>query len=311
MTSEPIPPQKELLHFPVKTVFFLLTGVIFSGIVVGMISNLLAFQFYDVSQADFFSKIADEQANLADRTFLRIITLLNHALTFLVPSIVLCWLLHRNNWARFLKIDSGPNPIILLLTVFFIFAAMPLVQLSIWVNQLLELPQWAVDMESQTEGVIRSFLTMNSGSELALSFFVMAILPALGEEFLFRGIIQQTLSRVIKNEHAVVWVAALIFSFFHFQFEGFFARMLLGGALGYLLVWTKNLWVPVFAHLLFNGMQVIATYFYKEKLNELNLESAEMPELGLIIFSIIFVPTIGWLIWRISSKKESKTELIP
>jgi len=58
-------------------------------------------------------------------------------------------------------------------------------------------------------------------------------------------------------------------------------------------------------------MQVIATYIYKEKLNELNLESAEMPELGLIIFSIIFVPTIGWLIWRISSKKESKTELIP
>ena len=295
-------PNSELLQFPVKSVLIIALTAVFMSIIVGMGVTALAFQIYGVSQHTFFELVGGNEAGLMDRNFLRITTLLSHAFTFLIPSVFVAWMLYKKDWVRFLQLHNAPSIIILLLTLFFILSAMPLVQFSIWVNQLIPLPAWASTLESETEGIIKTFLTMENGGELILSFIVMALVPAIGEELLFRGIIQRTLAQIIKNQHIAVWIAAFIFSFFHFQFAGFLPRMLLGGLLGYLLVWTKNLWFPIFAHLIFNGTQVVATYLYKEKLEEINLESAEMPAVGLIIISLILVPAFGIAIQRLQKQ---------
>ena len=302
--------KPELLQFPVKSVLLITLGAVFVGVLVGSMVSLLAFMGYGVSQAEFFSMVGGENATLGDRNFLRLVTFLNHAVTFLVPSLFVVWMLYKKDSIKFLQLNQMPPITIVGLTFLFVLSSMGLVQFSMWLNQLIPLPEWATTLETETEGMIKTFLTMETAGELALSFFVMAIIPAIGEELLFRGIIQQTLGRVFKNEHVAVWVAAFIFSFFHFQFAGFLPRMLLGGLLGYLLVWTKNLWVPIFAHLVFNGMQVIAVYykdfliqkFGVESLDEAKLDTIEMPSVGLIIFSAILVPLIGKTIQQFSKK---------
>ena len=299
-------PKSELLQFPVKSVLFITFITVFAGIILGGGIVLLAFNWYGVPQAEFFNMISAGEGNLADRNFLRFSTFLNHALTFLVPSLFIAWMLYKKDWAKFLQLNKTPHIAVLGMTLMFIISAMGLVQFSIWLNQLIPLPAWATNLEAETEGMIKAFLTMETAGELAFSFFVMAIIPAIGEELLFRGIIQQMLGRIFKNEHVTVWVAAFIFSFFHFQFAGFLPRMLLGGLLGYLLIWTKNLWVPIFGHLVFNGMQVIAIYykdFLEEKagledLENQSLDAIEMPSIGLIVFSAILVPVIGRAIQR-------------
>lgn len=299
-------PKSELLQFPVISVLLVTLAAVFVGIFAGGGLSLLAFNFYGIPQADFFSMISAGDASLNDRNFLRVTTLLTHTMTFLIPSLFVCWMLYKKDWIKFLQLKSLPHIAILGMTLFFILGSMGLVQFSIWLNQLIPLPAWATTLETDTAGVIKTFLTMETVGEFALSFFVMAIIPAIGEELLFRGIIQQTLGRFFKNEHIAVWVAAFVFSFFHFQFAGFLPRMLLGGLLGYLLVWTKNLWVPIFGHLVFNGMQVIAIYYKDfmieqlgmENFEEASLEAVEMPPIGLIIFSAILVPLIGRAIQR-------------
>jgi len=298
--------KSELLHFPVKSVLIITFAAVFAGILAGGGVSLLAFNIYGVPQTEFFSVISEGNVSLNDRNMLRIATFLNHAFMFIAPSIFVCWMLYKKGWAKFLKLRTAPHVAILGLTLLFVLSSMGLVQFSMWLNQQIPLPTWATTLEADTGAMIQTFLTMETAGEFALSFFVMAIIPAIGEELLFRGIIQQTLRRVFKNEHVAVWVAAFIFSFFHFQFAGFLPRMLLGGLLGYLLVWTKNLWVPIFAHLVFNGMQVIAIYYKDfmveklgvENLDEANLELVEMPPVGLLIFSAILVPLIGTTIQR-------------
>ena len=306
MENDHQPPVPPLSHHSLPTTLFTVMLTVTTGMLIAMGIQLLAYYVYGTEPKAFIEALPSTGDQVSVRNFLRGITFSDHFLSFLMPSMVAAWLLYQKNWTRFLKINTAPLLVGLLLTFWLVIAAMPMVQLMIWWNQKIPLPSWATGMEDQMEGILRVFLTMESPWELAFTFLVMAILPAVGEEFLFRGLIQQTVERWLKSAHAAVWIAAFIFSFFHFQFEGFLARMFLGLLLGYLLVWTRNMWIPVFAHLVFNGMQVVTTYFYAEKLDELNLETAPSPSIAILIISFILVPVIGWRI----RETHNKTRLI-
>jgi uncharacterized protein len=123
---------------------------------------------------------------------------------------------------------------------------------------------------------------------------------------MFRGILQQQIGRLLKNEHVMVWLSAAIFSAIHFQFEGFFARMILGAILGYLFVWTRNLWIPMIVHLLNNSIQVIAIY-------AANIKPSEMDKMGgedqmtwwMALISLILVIFVGNLIRKDGEKDVS------
>ena len=67
-----------------------------------------------------------------------------------------------------------------------------------------------------------------------MAMLVIAVIPAIGEETLFRGVLQRNLTIWTKNPHVGIWLAAALFSAIHVQFLGFFPRMLLGALFGYL-----------------------------------------------------------------------------
>ena len=89
----------------------------------------------------------------------------------------------------------------------------------------------------------------------------MAILPAIGEELLFRGVFQRLLTEWTRNIHWGIILAALLFSFFHFEFYGFLPRFLLGVFFGYLFVWTSSIWVPILAHFTNNFIIVVYSFY--------------------------------------------------
>jgi membrane protease YdiL (CAAX protease family) len=90
-------------------------------------------------------------------------------------------------------------------------------------------------------------------------------MAALGEEIFFRGVLQSLFERYLGNSHAAIWIAAAIFSFIHFQFYGFFPRLLLGAFFGYLYVWFRTIWVPIVAHFFNNGWTLTMHYMYQQK----------------------------------------------
>jgi len=125
-------------------------------------------------------------------------------------------------------------------------------------------------------------LKVDYSYELLLNLVVIALLPALGEELIFRGIIQQKLAASWQQPQLAIWATAIIFSSIHLQFQGFFPRVLLGAALGYLFMWTRNLWIPIFAHFVFNASQILVQYFfYQQEETTWSLEDMEQVSLAL------------------------------
>ncbi len=101
---------------------------------------------------------------------------------------------------------------------------------------------------------------------------MIALLPALGEELLFRGVAQRLLANWSGNAHVAVWVAAILFSAIHMQFLGFVPRLCMGAALGYLFLWSGNRWYPIIAHFANNAMAVVIVYMQQHGSSQTTLE---------------------------------------
>lgn len=188
-----------------------------------------------------------------------------------------------------------PNLQILIMVFLLMLCSMPLMSWVNEINQKMVLPdvlkgieQWMRKMEDEGAKTTAAILKMKSIGDFLITLFIIAIVPAICEEFLFRGALQRTFSRWIKNPHVAIWISAIIFSTIHFQFYGFFPRLLLGAAFGYIYFWTGSLWYTIFAHFLNNGFAVgMAWYFQKNNLPLNNDEEIPIQWYGYIISAIL------------------------
>jgi membrane protease YdiL (CAAX protease family) len=149
---------------------------------------------------------------------------------------------------------------------------------------------WAREKEELATVFTRFITTFASPGEFLIGLFVIAVLPAVGEEFAFRGWLQPAIQKITGNPHVAIWISAFLFSALHMQFFGFVPRMLLGGLFGYLMVWSNNLWVPIAAHFVNNGLSVLMIYLHQQGLVDMDVESTEaLPWMYVIPVTVIFV----------------------
>ena len=148
-----------------------------------------------------------------------------------------------------------------------IFYRRPLHAMLVDANEAMTLPswmggleQWMRSSEDAAMDATKQMLDIHSIGELIICVLVVGFMAGLSEEMLFRGAMQRTMQDSRLGTHAVVWIVAIIFSAIHFQFYGFVPRVVLGLWLGYLLVWTRSLWVPIIAHTLNNSTVVVFSY---------------------------------------------------
>jgi membrane protease YdiL (CAAX protease family) len=186
---------------------------------------------------------------------------------FVVPALMAAWLF-SNNTFTYLAADKIPSGITLVMVTFSLFLAVPLMNEMTYLNTRLDLPAWLdgvegkmIKMEESAGKLTELFLETNSSVDLMVNFLMIAILPAIGEEFLFRGVLQRLFIDWTRSNHWGIVLSAFLFSFFHFQFFGFLPRFLLGLYFGYLMLWSASIWVPVTAHFINNGIAVIYYHF--------------------------------------------------
>lgn len=156
-------------------------------------------------------------------------------------------------------------------------------------NQNLKFPgdTWFRQIEETLAEGTKFLTRFESPADLIFVFIVIAILPALGEEIVFRGMIQNDLLRATGNIHVSIWIAAILFSAIHIQFFGFVPRMLLGALFGYLYYWSGNLWLAVLAHFVNNGFTVIGLYLYQRGIIDVDLEKTTDTPWQAILFSTV------------------------
>lgn len=236
--------------------------------------------------------------------------------TFIFPA----WIFSKITGHNFLNYfdTKNLNSNLLLIVTFIGLCALPFIGWMAEMNLQMTFPEslsWLEEMlrasEESAQRITEAFLTMSTTSELLINLFVVGVLPAVGEELLFRGALQQTLIKHTKNIHFAVWLSAALFSFIHFQFFGFFPRMILGAIFGYLVVWGGSLWYSIWAHFINNGASVFLMYLiYKEKIDaDFETIGGNSGDWIYVIISFILASSLLWLFYNYPKRKLQIEEL--
>lgn len=278
---------------PMAVIFVTLVAMLFGmGLGAGLGNAVTQAMGVDVN--DILSWSEPHPLELHDRQGIRWFNLVAHFFSFTFVALVVAYLAKDyRGAAHFLQLKGKLRSRDLGLGVVLLFASLPLILFSTWLNSILPLPEGLISMENNQNWLVGEVLRMESAGELVMALLVAAVAPAVGEELLFRGVLQPRLEQATRNVHLGIWITAALFSAIHLQFVGFLPRMLLGALLGYLLVWSGTLWLPIIAHFVFNGVQIAGAYFQPETFSVRAQEQAvEAPAWWLVLVSLGLVIAI-------------------
>lgn len=216
-----------------------------------------------------------------DMSMTRVIQTISSLGLFLLPAIGMALFCDASprHYLFLHKVNDERVWLLVLASMFLIAAPINFIAM---LNQQMELPtfmapveQWMRSQEDLAQQLTQNMIGDGTPQLLVINLIVMALCPAITEEFFFRGALQRLIGKWNPNPHFVIWSTAILFSAFHLQFYGFIPRMLLGAYFGYLLLWTRSIWIPVFAHFINNATAIIG--MSDRDLRESALVTGEIP----------------------------------
>jgi membrane protease YdiL (CAAX protease family) len=184
-----------------------------------------------------------------------------------------------NNAPDYLKVTLRFSWKLLPIVLVVMFMAFPAIEFLSNINQQMALPtwlKWMRESEDNAAKLMDVMLTMKTIWAVIFDVILIALVPAVVEELMFRGVLQTILVRWTKNVHAAVWITAILFSAFHMEFFGFLPRLLLGVLLGYFVAWSGSIWPAVWGHFINNATDVILTYLYQNRISKTNPDDQHM-----------------------------------
>lgn len=292
------------LRGTVSKLLVLLGFCLFFGGVFALAGVALAKPLFGVSIAEASDLLSN--IDMESIAVLKFLQLFNTMGLFIIPGVLFSWLFIQKpieslKLNRALSIEN-----IGWITILF-FSLIPITNWLVELNGNMQLPEilkgveeWMRSSEDRAADLTKAFLQMDSINDLLYNLFLIAVLPAIGEELIFRGIIQRSINESNKNYHWGVWISAILFSALHMQFYGFIPRLFLGAFFGYLYVWTRTLWAPIFAHFLNNGMAVLLTYIYGHETIEKGIDQLGTTEdtYGYLAFAVVVFSVLLYLFLR-------------
>lgn len=242
--------------------------VILVGIAFQLLGILLARIIFNVPVSDLTNLEGDiDKKVIAAVKFLQIIGALG---TFVFSSFLISFL-YTGSWTGYFLFEKNLNIAAVLLLILIMIAALPLVNFLTELNLNFKIPfdgieRYFREMEENVQSLMMTLIKADNVGALLVNLFMIAIIPAVGEELVFRGLIQRHLSDLFKNAHVAIILASIVFSLAHFQIYSFLPRFFLGLILGYAYYYGRSLWYPMIAHLVNNTMGVM--FYYLSSLKE-------------------------------------------
>ncbi|MEO5980200.1 MAG: CPBP family intramembrane glutamic endopeptidase [Chryseolinea sp.] len=276
---------------PIISLVRIFATVVLGFVIVGpMLGVLATMSFYD---GDLLRDIANPTPTPELRNALLVMQATVSFVGLIMLPVIHITQLERKSLKDFFPEDQ--HLITMLLVVAGIGLAFPIAMspLAEW-NLNIHFPEfmrafeeWAREEEDKLAKVTAVFTNINTPRDLSVSLLVIALLPAIGEELVFRGLLQQEFWRSSKNIHVAIWLSAFVFSAIHMQFYGFIPRLLLGALFGYLYYWSGNLLVAMFAHFFNNAFAVVMVYLNNIKATSINVEDGESAPIQYVLACIL------------------------
>ena len=171
-------------------------------------------------------------------------------------------------------------------------ALIPLVHFLGGLNAAIPFPEsWtpAIEIEEQIAAVLERFFETDSLMLLLWVFVVIAVIPALGEEFLFRGFLLRWLLKGNWPGTVSILLSGFIFSVLHMQLLGLIPRFLLGVLLAWLFYRSGSLIYAVWGHFVYNGsLFFVHVYDARYTLSEQQSASLEGGNTTVLLISSLF-----------------------
>ena len=265
-----------------------------------------------LSQADLLKLTTGSEISIKTKYYILAIQGITSLLTFIIPALLFFVAYNKIQPSMLtgpFRNEYEPYAMVTLILISFFVVNTFFIELNSKLTlpaSLSEVEKIIRDLEDQLKEFTNVLTQFETPGYFLLSVLVIAIIPAIGEELIFRGLLQNIVRQISGNYHVAIWISAIIFSAIHFQFYGFVPRMLLGALFGYLYVWSGNLLLPMLAHFLNNFISLVLLYIYQLKLTEIDVESEEsLPIWIIIIFTIVF-SFLLYSFWRYFSNLREK-----
>lgn len=248
----------------------------------------------------------------------KLLLFLQHIGMFVLPPLVLAQLVSFRVDQYLYLLKPGKNLHWVMVIIAMVFAMLP-INLLVELNSAVQLPEalsWLEDImqsaERQAELMTEALLADVSPSALIINIGLIAVVPAIGEELMFRGGIQRIISQWTANHHLGIWISAFLFSAIHFQFYGFLPRLALGALFGYMLVWSGSIWMPILAHFINNAVAITIHYLIAtERISpEVDTAGTGTDGIFLSLFSVVLLGIILWFWHRRSEWPNIKFEYL-
>ncbi|TCD29722.1 CPBP family intramembrane metalloprotease [Pedobacter psychrodurus] len=305
-----VTPNKEEIN-PFLQLLLLLFYAVIGGLVFGVIAVAIVLMMYGlgiVSNLD--TLLAGDPKYIGG---FKVIQILSSIGTFILPPIALA-LTERKKVKEF-YLFRQPKFLLAVLVLAIMMLSMPFMEWTVIWNQKMVLPdflhkieQWMKEKETIAMKMTIQLITVRSNFDFVVNLVMIAVIPAIGEELMFRGGVQRSLNRAFENPHVAIWLSAIIFSAIHVQFYGFVPRMLLGAGFGYLYYYSGSIWYAMLAHFINNAYAVCAA-FYMQK-HHMPLDKADepigFPWYGYLISAIITIALFKF--FKDSATRERKLD---
>lgn len=280
------------------------------------IGMLLAPLILGISIADLMDLMKNGGA-MQNLNLMRYMQVLQGISLFIIPAFFAAYLF-SGNAVDYLRLGQAAPAKWFGAVLLLMILAVPCINLMGALNEMISFPESLSGLEQKLKAyeesaqqTIRLFLDVDHPGGMFFNILMMAVLPALGEELIFRGMLQKILIRWSGNVHAGIIIAGLMFSLIHMQFYGLFPRWLLGIMFGYLLVWSGTLWLPIFAHFVNNCMAVVFSYLVRKGIvpEEIEMFGSAWDDIPVTILTTVICAGLLWWMYRNRVKSDPAAQL--
>lgn len=222
-------------------------------------------RIYGIS--DVNALLSDMQMDARTTQLFLVINGISTFLSFVLPPLLFASVAAPKSWS-YLNLEKIKTPKIF----WAVLMGVSLVFVIPVIGYFLQQINWGEAAMKNLEMVKQrneSIFSDKSTMAIARNLLVLALLPAIGEELFFRGMVQRFTNSWTQNPTRSIFFTAFFFAILHFQIVSFIPIFLGGIILGYLYYWTGNLWVSIFAHFVYNASQILLNAFQLDELNTL------------------------------------------
>ncbi len=301
--------------------FVLIVLILFGTTLVGGLGYFTVSNMFGLTADDLTNGITDSDGGIPTNA-IRILQAFMSLGMFLVPALAYSQI-SKDREIEFYGFNKNVPIAVWGLVILLMIAISPFIDGIVYLNYNLPYPDF---MSGFVEGLVAQQEMLSDQMEILtempnisiffINLLIIAIIPAIGEEWLFRGVIQKLFKEHFHSKHRAIWLTAFFFALLHQSVFYFLGLWLLGALLGYLKEWSGNIWLPVLAHLINNSLILVVLYFAPNLMVDLDTINFEwLSFLPSLIGSGILIYFIHKVLARFNSNaghsQTSKEEILP